>query len=258
MNHLIIETMIKKVFIMAMFMFVFANCSKSQTEPKNRKTIEVSGIAEMEVAPDEIMLSLGIEEYWMEEFKTKAEYKNCKTKYPIEKIQDDIQKVFTRLHIAKEQIVLQNIGNYGRGFGKDFLVQKQFNIKISDFTVLDSLVKLMDRKGISYLNIAELKNKKIIELRKEVKITALKAARDKAEYLLESIGKKVGDPVTITEVIDQYGSYNYYNPYYQRNQNYQSNAIMNSNENNSYEDPSTGNMRKIKLKYEIKAQFEIN
>jgi hypothetical protein len=83
---------------------------------------------------------------------------------------------------------------------------------------------------------------------------ALKMAREKAGYLLESIGKKVGDPVTITEVVDQYGSYNYYYPYFQGNQNYQSNAIMNTSNDNT----SGNNMRKIKLKYEIKASFEIN
>jgi uncharacterized protein len=254
MKQIFVITFIKRGLFLVILLFIFVNCSKSQTEIKNLKTIEVTGIAEMEVAPDEIMLSLGIQEYWLEEFKHNSTLKDCKIKYPIENIQHELQSVFNRLHISKDQITLQNMGNYWREFGKDFLVQKQFNIKISDFAILDSLVKLINRKGISYLNIAELKNKKITDYRKEVKVMALKMAREKAGYLLESIGKKVGDPVTITEVVDQYGSYNYYYPYFQGNQNYQSNAIMNTSNDNT----SGNNMRKIKLKYEIKAAFEIN
>ena len=252
MNQFILKTIIRKGMTIAIFVFLFTNCSKSQTETKNLRTVEVTGIAEMEVVPDEIILSLGIEEYWLEEFRS-SNYKDCKTKYPIEKIQKSLQLVFDRLHISKEQIVLENVGNYWREFGKDFLVQKQFKIKITDFSLLDSLVKLVDRKGISYLSIAELKNKKITDYRKDVKKEALKMAKEKAGYLLESIGKKAGDPVTITEVIDQYGSFNYYYPYFQA-QNNQSNSVMNSSGGNSQDN----NMRKIKLKYEIKASFEIN
>jgi uncharacterized protein YggE len=50
------------------------------------------------------------------------------------------------------------------------------------------------------------------ELRKQIKQDALKAAREKAQYLLESIGKKAGDVITIKEVNGDhnYGYYGYY------------------------------------------------
>ena len=52
------------------------------------------------------------------------------------------------------------------------------------------------------MNISELKNKNIAQYRKKVKIAALKAAEDKAKYLLASIGKQIG------EIISYFSIYN--------------------------------------------------
>jgi len=251
-SHILIiknKIQMKKIIYLTLMATLFTQCKVSSQTPR---TIEVTGIAEMEVVPDEICISLGIKEYWIEEFLPKTKQEDYKTKYPIEKIEVKLQNIFNRLHINKDQITLQSAGNYWRYDGKDFLVEKKFDIKITDFSILDSLIKLIDRKGVDYMNISELKNKKITDYRKEVKVRALKAAKDKAGYLLESIGKSVGDPKTITELIDQYSGYFSYWGY--QNQNYQS-QVSNAQMPSSDENPA--NMRKIKLKYSIKAQFEI-
>jgi len=82
------------------------------------------------------------------------------------------------------------------------------------------------------------------EYRKQVKIEALKAAKVKAAYLLESLGKQVGDAISITEIIEDNG--------FLRSQSATSNTIMASPDNTSVD-----NIKKIKLRYEMRAKFEI-
>ena len=94
------------------------------------------------------------------------------------------------------------------------------------------------------MRIGELKNKEITEYRKQVKIEALKAAKSKAAYLLSGIDKQLGDIISIVELTDDNN--------YRRPQPLLSNTMMATSEDSEIE-----NFKKIKLRYEIKAKFEI-
>jgi uncharacterized protein YggE len=85
-------------------------------------------------------------------------------------------------------------------------------------------------------------------LRKEVKIAAMKAAKEKAAYLLESIDEKVGRIISVQEVSDNYSSYRW-----RGNQNLVSNVSVQSNRSSDEFDQVTS----ITLRYQIKAKFEI-
>ncbi|MGM0622080.1 MAG: SIMPL domain-containing protein, partial [Bacteroidota bacterium] len=63
----------------------------AQNADENR-FIEVRGTAEMEVQPDEMMLSITIQEYFEEEFQKNKEPEDYKTKVPLAKIEDGLIK----------------------------------------------------------------------------------------------------------------------------------------------------------------------
>lgn len=209
------------------------------------KYIEVIGSSEMEVVPDEIRLIIGIEEYWKEEFEKEKEFKDFRTKVPLNEIETNLMNDLNKIGITKEQIIVKEVGNFWRYMGKDFMFSKQFELVLHDFKKVDEITKEVKSKGIDYMKIGELKNKKLTDYRKQVKIEALKAAKDKADYLVSSIGKKTGDVISITELTDDdnrwWGS-----------QNMTSNTIMSTPDNSNKD-----NIRNIKLRYEIKARFEI-
>lgn len=220
--------------------------TKSQAElVQQEKYIEVIGSAEMEVEPDEIRLIIGIEEYWKEEFDNTKEFKDYRTKVPLVEIEANLLNDLNKIGITKEKIIVKEVGNYWRYTGKDFLFSKQYELILTDFKKVDEITKEVKSKGIDYMRIGELKNKKLTEFRKQVKIEALIAAKDKVEYLLTSIGRKTGEVISITELNEDdsrwWGS-----------QNMTSNVIMSTPEN-----ANADNFRKIKLRYEIKARFEI-
>ena len=236
----------KKGIITLLVLFFLFGVVKSQNFVSNlAKFIEVTGSAELEIEPDEIRLIIGIKEYCKELNDHNSKCKDYATKVPISKIETNLLNDLMEIGIKKEQIIIREVGgNYWRYEGKGFFFGKQFELILIDFNNVDEIIKKINTKGINYMRIGELNNENLTEYRKKVKVEALKAAKMKAEYLLKSIDKQLGDIISIVELE---GSNNYW-----RTQTMTSNTIMGSSD-----DSGIDNFRKIKLRYEIKVNFEI-
>ncbi len=233
----------KKTLILLLFALMLAPVVSYADEKPN---IEVTGSAEMEVIADEIILAVGFSEYFEEEYQEGKKYEDYKTKVPMEKIEPLVLKQLKELGIKNDQITLQDGGNSWQQRGKNFLKRKELHISIKDFKQVDVLMTKLDVRGLDRVSIHELKNKKLQEYRKQVKINALKAAQEKAKYLVESLDKKLGSVLTIVEQ-------NYQTPNYGGVYRLQSNTVLRKAEMDSEYD----NFRKIQLRYEVKAKFEI-
>ncbi len=166
------------------------------------RTIEVKGSAEIEIQPDEILFIIGIQEYWKEEFEKKKDPEDYKTKVPLAEIEDNLIKTLRKAGIEKEDVKVRNIGNYWRQQGKEFLFSKQLEVEIHDFSKINDLVNLVDAKGIRNMSIGELRHSKMKEFQNQVKVDALKNAREKAEVLVQSIGEELGEVISISETSD--------------------------------------------------------
>lgn len=223
-----------------LFVFLVSNLCLAQIEENKPKTITVTGSSEMFVEPDEIKFIIGIEEYWKEEFEKKKDFEDYKTKVPISEIEFDLLKKLHALGIRDSDILISQVGNYSRYKGKEFLIGKEFEITVKNFELIDEITTTLNTKGISSMHLGELKNHDIQNFRKQVKISALNAAKEKAAYLVQSLDKKLGDVISIVENNDSY---------------YFGSAVTNmlvENGNSGIE-----NVKKIRLKYEITATFEI-
>jgi len=212
--------------------FTLTSFANAQEVKKN--AIEVTGVAEMEVEPDEVIFNIGI----------KGDSKND--------LADNEKKLFEILKgngVKNEDIkfksMYQNIY-----FKKNYT--KSYQFKVNRKTEMGSLFDNLNQKWVTNISIAEIKNTKIADFRKTVKINALKAAKEKADYLLESINKKVGNPLEITEIED-YTSDTIIPTAYKaaRVSNMQLEAA------DTGIDYSFDNIENIKLKYSIKAKYEI-
>lgn len=184
--------------------FLLASFVLSAQTSSETRFIEVKGNAQMEVEPDEITLVIGIEEYWKEEFEKRKEPKDYRTKVPLAEIEDALIKSLRKAGIEKEMIRVKNIGNYWRQPGKEFLFSKQLEVKVSDYAKINELSGLLDARGIKYMNFGELGHSNFNEYRKQVKVNALKDAREKAAYLIESMGEELGEVLSVTEINDWY------------------------------------------------------
>lgn len=212
--------------------FMAASFINAQEIKKN--AIEVTGVAEMEVEPDEIIFNIGI----------KGDSKN--------QLADNEKLLFEILKnngVKNEDIKFKSM--YQNIYSKTKVFTKNLQFKVTKKADMGNIFESLNQKWVNNINIAEIKNTKIADFRKTVKINALRAAKEKAEYLLESIGKKIGTPLEITEIED-YTSDNIIPMNFRaKAANIQLEAA-DSNVDYSFE-----NIDNIKLKYSIKTKYEI-
>ena len=168
-------------------------------QAQNQRYIDVVGTAEMEIIPDEIHFIIEIKEYFKEEFDGKSKPENYRTKVPLEQIESGIRSALQKAGVPAETIRTQEVGDYWRERGKDFLISKRLDITLSDFTKINAIIKNIDTKGINSMYLGELTNKDMPRYRKECRIKALEAAREKAAYLVEAMGMKLGEVIRIVE-----------------------------------------------------------
>lgn len=176
---------------------LLATCSlRAQT---NERYIEVNGISEIEIVPDKIHYIIEIREYFEEESNGKSKSEEFRTKVPLEQIERQLWQVLKEVGVLQDAVRMQEVGDYRREQDRDFLVAKRFDITLRDFRQIDEIVKRIDTKGINTMYIGELENKDMLTYHRKGKIEALKAARQKAAYLVEALGKKLGPVIRIVE-----------------------------------------------------------
>ena len=205
----------------------------------NERYIEVTGTSEMEIIPDKIHYLIEIREYFEEEFDGKSKPEEYRTKVPLSEIEQGLRGVLAEAGIPKNAIRTQEIGDYWRQQGQDFLVSKKFDITLTDFNQINEIVKRIDTKGIHTMRIGELENNDMLAYHQKGKIEALKAAQRKATYLVEALGKRLGEVIRIVEKDSGYAS-----PFAQSN-------VMSSDA------ASFDNFRTIKKNYSMLVRFEI-
>lgn len=205
----------------------------------NGRYIEVTGTSEIEIVPDEIHYLIEIREYFKEEFDGKSKPEEYRTKVPLAEIEQGLREALANSGIPQNAIRTQEVGDYWRQQGQDFLLSKKFDITLTDFNQINEIVKRIDTKGIHTMRIGELENNDMLAYHQKGKIEALKAARRKATYLVEALGKRLGEVIRIVEKDSGYAS-----PFAQSN-------VMSSDA------ASFDNFRTIKKNYSMLVRFEI-
>ena len=184
-----------KLFTLAICLLTVLSL-QAQTD---ERYIEVTGTSEIEIVPDKIHYLIEIREYFEEEFDGKSKPEEYRTKVPLSEIEQGLREALAYASIPQNAIRTQEIGDYWRQQGQDFLVSKKFDITLTDFNQINEIIKHIDTKGIHTMRIGELENKDMLAYHQKGKIEALKAAQKKAVYLVEALGKRLGDVIRIVE-----------------------------------------------------------
>lgn len=232
----------KAISLLVTLSFMALSAFSLQAQTDNSHYIEVTGTSEIEIVPDEIHYIIEIKEYFVEEFDGKSRPEEYKTKVSLTGIEQDLRSALRQAGIQEHAIRVQEIGDNWRERGHDFLIAKSFDITLNDFKQIDEIVNRIETKGVKTMRIGELKNKEMQAYRQKGKIEALKAAKNKATYLVESLGKKLGGVIRIVEPQEGAG----FPPYFNAQSNVRSSTA------DSFE-----GFRTIHLNYSILAQFEI-
>lgn len=212
---------------------------------RQEKSISVNGTAEMEVVPDEIYVNITLQEY--------KDPKAANGKAMIADLEKAMRDVMSEMKIDQKDLTLE--GSYGYQYqrkkwkDKDFLMSKTYQLKMRDLAHYDELIGRLDDKGISNVYIARTDHSKIDELKKQVRINAVKAAKEKANYLLQAVNEQLGAVLQIREL----DANNYYPVYGAMARN----TMVGSYDMESAKSYEPVQMQKIKITYTISATFEI-
>jgi len=235
----------KKIFLMLMLTFLCIKGSQAQTpEGVGKNFIEVTGTSETEVTPDEIYITI-----------TLLERLENKEKITIDKQEADLKQNLKELGIDLVNLTLNSAdADYGkvRKSTKDVLISKSYILKVTGTDMLAKVYERLDKINAYDAHISRYAHSKILELQKENRIKAIKAAKDKIDYLLGALGQQAGKPMEIRE-----------------NENFVQNAPtaarnLTSNSIQSYasdrfldEGPSEIAFKKIKIRSSFFVKYEI-
>jgi len=242
----------KTIWILSTLLFVAISTMGQNTTMQEIPYIEVTGSADIEIEPDEIRLAIVISSY--KKGKNDLEIK-------LEEVDKRLMDILGKAGITKSNVIMKSASTQGYWYywwrynSDDARLTKEYEVIFADYAQLNKVLAELPgpKEGFVNVNISQLKNKKIAEYRKQTKIEAMKAAKEKARYLLESVGQIPGKLIQVIELDeDDWGWYRPAAAY--SNMSNVSQVSMNAGSGGGGEDPS---MQKIKLRYRIKARFEI-
>ncbi len=190
------ETFImKKLSLLLLLACVHFGLSAQGTESPSKPFIEITGTAETEVVPDEIYVTI-----------TLSERMEGKEKLMIDKQEADLKKHLKELGIDPANLVLNSANaDYGkvRKSSKDVLVSKSYVLKVSGTDMVAKVYERLDKMNAQDAYISRITHSKILDIQKDNRIKAIKAAKEKVDYLLSALGQQSGKPLEIRE-IDNY------------------------------------------------------
>ncbi len=216
-----------------------------------QKTINVSGIAEMEIVPDEIYVQVELSEY----------DKKGGGKAAIEDLKSEFLKSALSTGILETDISVQSYsGSDGNNYwlyrknkkrNPDMKASITYQVKLASTKKMDELVQKMNDEATQNFFIERVSHSKIEELKKQLKIQAIKAAKEKAIYLTEAINEKVGEALTINEPMEN----NLFPQIAYANKMVMQEA--NSGDFNGGEGTPNVDFKKMKLRFEVNAVFAL-
>lgn len=184
-------TNIKTFFIVIALTITTSIFGQIKTVNEEKPYIEVTGTAEKEVIPDEIYINIIIREKYVNREKVTIEAQEEKLKAVLKEIGVDI----SNLSLADANADYVKV----KWQTKDVLTKKDYSLKVSDATTLGQVFQQLSKLEINDAYVSKVDHSKIDSLKKETRITAIKAAKEKADYLLSAIDEQTGKPLVITE-----------------------------------------------------------
>jgi uncharacterized protein YggE len=203
--------------------------------------IEVSGTAERMVVPDQLTFRITLAERLGNRGKITIEQQEAQLRTELEKIGVDVAKDLSIYDISARYVRQRRL--------KDVLARQDYRLVVRDLNKVAPLQDVADRINVSSLDLVIAENTRIDDIRRELRIEAIKAAKAKAEYLMQAIGGKVGSAIFVKEIDNEVPDFEYGDRYM-----YAANAA-NASANAAYMPPLSFAPEKVRCI--IIARFEI-
>ncbi|TKK67694.1 DUF541 domain-containing protein [Ilyomonas limi] len=195
-------TIIKTLKVLTFMCLAVFLCTKLSAQQiaviPPQKTISVNGSAQKEVTPDEIYVQVSLREY----------DRKGGGKVDIETIKNNFLAACKSIGLNDTDVVVQSYNGWDGNWwwykkkkkeNPDLKAGITYWVKVASTSKMDELVNKMDDEATQSFGIAKTDYSKMEELRKQLKIEAIQAAKEKAAYLAAAINEQVGGAIAINE-----------------------------------------------------------
>jgi uncharacterized protein YggE len=163
-----------------------------------QRTVNVNGHSELEITPDEIYVNIDLREY----------NKKNGDKVDIETIRNQFLTAVKSMNIADTDVVIQGYsgwdGNYwwyqkNKKKNPDMKAGITYEVKLKTVDDMDKLVDKLDDEATQNFNISRTSHSNMDSIKKQLKMQAVKNAKEEAVYLASALGDNVGNALTIND-----------------------------------------------------------
>lgn len=215
-----------------------------------RRTISVTGDAEVKVVPDEVVISMAVETSNTDLNKAREE-NDKKVSSVIAMVKKlGVEDKFIQTDYLSVEPRYDYTIHYPNEKDRKFLgyyMTKNISVTLRDVTKFEKLIADALMIGTNYVRGISFQTTELRKHRDHARLLAVRAAKEKATALAGELGQKVGKPISVSE-----SSYNY--PMYKSNRMLQ---------NTSYSDESSGAsseviaLGQIEIKSSVSVTFEL-
>ena len=215
-------------------------------EKSGPRLITVTGEAEINVSPDEVLFDVTVQTINKDLRLAKSQ-----TDERLKKLMELTRKY----KIAPQDVQTDYIKLEPRYRGNDesrlflgYSVRKDLVFKLRDVTQAESLLSEVLESGITRINSIRFQTSQLRMYRDQARAQAIKAAQEKAVALTREIGQTIGKAYSIEEDVPQRGY---------ALQNYTANTVS-TVDSDAAETEGTLSLGLIKINARVTVQFELN
>lgn len=188
-------------------LFAFPAWAGNKSEPR---LITVTGDAEVRVAPDEVILTFGVET-WDKDLGIAKKQNDERVKKVLALAKQF--KIEPR-HVQTDHISIEP--RYKDGYTREnfigFFVRKTVVFTLRDISRFEDLLSSALEAGANYVHGVQFRTTKLREYRDQARALAIKAAKEKAKALAKELGQRIGKPQSIHE--EHSGWWHWYNSWW--------------------------------------------
>jgi uncharacterized protein YggE len=239
------------IFICLIIVFSIPCLGADQTSPS--RLITVSGDAEINVVPDEVTITLGVET-WNKDLATAKQLNDERVK--------KILALANRFKIDPKYVQTDYItieprysDNYEKREFVGFFVQKHIVFVLKDVSKFEDLLSRSLSAGANYVMGVDFRTTELRKYRDQARKLAINAAKEKAVDLAGELGQKIGDPITITENSNNW--YSWYGGWRNPRGNQMTQNVIQNSGDSSGEGSGTIALGQISVKASVTVSFEL-
>ncbi|WP_162426573.1 SIMPL domain-containing protein [Pontibacter pudoricolor] len=188
----------KKTFLLLLAVFLISQVAVQAQQQVLPPLVNVNGIGEVRVQPDQVMVSMGVEvrEKTLEQARKQADAKAAAIIAYLKKqgvSEKDIQTSYMSIY------PIYNNGEYGRTTPDAYTAQKTMTVLVRKLNKFDELMAGLYGAGVNRVEGVSFQVADLEKYKAEARKKAVNNAKQKATALTNELGAKVGRVYAINE-----------------------------------------------------------